>query len=379
MVGPRKDLANVEWIRTKGARWMVCATWPHATGDLASTRLGASAFLDDLASIYAATNQQNWVGQWTNIGNAHCLIGDLEIEKGASDKAVEGWLCALTAFEVARRLVNDDDAQRASVSIKVERVLEKIRSSEHGIERVPVECGDAGDLFAYYLPSGRPNLLAPAVICISSEQESGEMLLGRLLPVLVGRGISVLVISHDDVSSQWRGQTNFMLSCCLDYLAAQPNIDASRIGVYGEGLSAVLATDFALCDRRIGAAVCDGGLWQWARTLAAVGWISGNADAMDEEILSARRSRLVRQLRCPTLVVAGGRGAVSESEAVRLQVDCEMARIDLELAIPRIALTPLGEIENFVASDDCIFGWLEHKLTRSSAPSLFAPEEPVRF
>lgn len=358
---------------------MVCATWPRATGDLASTRLGASEFLDDLASIYAATNQLNWVRRWTNIGNAHCLIGDLEIEKGASDKAVEGWLCALTAFEVARRLVDDDDAQRASVSIKVERALEKIRCSESGIERVHVACEDAAELLAYYLPSGRPDLPAPAVICISSEEETGEMLLGRLLPVLVGSGITVLVISHDDVSSQWRGQANFMLSCCFDYLAAQPNVDSSRIGVYGDGLSAVLATDFALCDRRVSAAVCDGGLWRWARTLAAVDWINKTADLMDEEALSARRLLSVRRLSCPALVVAGGRSAVSEAEAVKLQVDCERAHIDIELTIPRTAVTPGGEVENFVTSDECIFRWLEHKLTRSTAPSLFAPEEPVRF
>ncbi len=29
--------------------------------------------------------------------------------------------------------------------------------------------------------------------------------------------------------------------------------------------------------------------------------------------------------------------------------------------------TPLGEIENFVTSDDYIFGWLEHKLAYSLA------------
>lgn len=356
---------------------MVCATWPHATGDLASTRSSASAFLDELARIYAARNQQNWVRRWTNIGNAHCLVGDLEIEKGASDKAVEGWLCALTAFEVARRLLDGDDVQSASVSIKVERAIEKIRCSEHGIERVHVACGDPAELFPYYLPSGQPDLLAPAVICISSEEESAEMLLGRLLPVLVRRGISVLVIGHDDVSCQRRGQTNFMLSCCLDYLAAQPNVDSSRIGVYGDGLSAVLATDFALCDRRVSAAVCDGGLWHWARTMAAVGWIAKAADLVDEGALSTRRLRSVRKLSCPALVLAGGRSAVNEAEAVKLQVDCEMAHIDLELAIPRTALTPVGEVENFVISDECIFRWLEHKLRRSTAPSLFAPEEPV--
>ncbi|WP_456865416.1 alpha/beta hydrolase family protein [Bradyrhizobium sp. USDA 4503] len=271
----------------------------------------------------------------------------------------------MTVFEVAKRLMDEDDPQRGDVSVKVEAAIQRIESLAQKVNRVQIACSDQSELLAYYLPAGGRDLCAPAVICISREDETGAALLGRLLPVAIGRSISILIVSHDDVKNRWRGQSEILLSCCLDYLSARPDVDTTRIGVYGEGLSAVLATDFAASDRRVAAAVCDGGLWNWVRTLASIGWMTKPAKALDDEVMPAYRSRLVRQLRCPILVLAGGRGTVSLSEAAKLQVDCTAAHIDLELATPRMGRPSLGEIENFVTIDDCIFEWLENKLARS--------------
>lgn len=349
-----------------GSNWMLCSAWPHANGNLASTRHRAAVFLDNLEGVYGAINREKWVATCTKIGDAHCLVGDLNVDEGAFDEAIEAWLCALTVLEVAKRLVDEDDPQGRDISANLEAIIQRLRSVEK-VERIQIACDDHSGFPAYYLPAAGPDLDVPAVVCISGAEKSEGTLLARILPVVRGRGMSTLVVSHDDVSSRWRGQSQVLLSCCLDYLSARPDVDATRIGVYGEGLSAALATDVAGSDRRIAAAVCDGGLWSWARTPAAIGWLTGAAVALDEESLSARRLRLVRQLKCPVLVVAGGSGIASVSEATKLQSDCAAARINLELAIPRIAQTPVGEIENFVASDDFIFGWLERKLVRSSA------------
>ncbi|MBT1517156.1 alpha/beta hydrolase [Bradyrhizobium sp. SRL28] len=341
---------------------MVCAAWPYVRGDLASARLGAAAFLDNLDSISGAVGRQDWAATWTTIGDAHCRVGDLRIDEGAFEQATEAWLCAITAFEVARRLVDDDDRQGGDVSAKLDAGIQRFESLGCKMERVHIAGGDQAELPAYYLPAGGPDLRAPAVICISNEEETGATLLGRLLPVVISRGMSVLVVSHDDLSSHSRGQSETLLSFCLDYLSVRPDVDATRIGVYGEGLSAILATDFAVSDRRVAAAVCDGGLWNWARTRASVRWMTRTADVVDEDLVSVCRSRLVRQLKCPVLVVAGGRGTVSTPEAIKLQADCTAARVDLELVLPRTTRAPLKEIENFVTSDDCVFKWLERKL-----------------
>lgn len=343
------------------------AAWPHLTRNLAFTQQRAAIFLNDLSDmvIQGATGRQSWVAEWTKIGDAYYHSAELSIKKGASDEAADNWLCGLTALEVARRLVDEDDPLRRDISARVEAGIRRVGlSSGQAIEQVRISCCDDADLVAYYLAAGAPDSRAPTVICISREEETGVTLLARLLPALIGRRMSVLVVSHDDLCNHVFGQPEMLLSCCWDYLSLRPDVDTTRIGVYGEGRSAVLATDFALSDSRIAATVCDGGLWEWMRTSASVSWMTNAADLADEYVVSARRSRRARQLRCPALVVAGGRGIVSISEAIKLQTDCMESRIDLAVSLPRMIKTPQGEIEDFVTSDDCILGWLERKLKR---------------
>ncbi|WOH52452.1 S9 family peptidase [Bradyrhizobium sp. sBnM-33] len=313
--------------------------------------------------------RQNWAATWTTTGDAYYRLADLNIGKGVFDVATDAWLCALTAFEVARRLVADDNRDSADVSAKVEAGVQRFALAlGHKVESLQITCGDQIELSAYCLPAGTPHLCGPAVICVSSEEENRATLLGRLLPVVIGRGMSVLVVSHEDIANQSRGESEILLSHCLDHLSARPDVDSNRIAVYGDGLSAALATDFAAYDSRVAAAVCDAGIWNWTRTRGSIGWMTSTQDDADKDVVAACRSRLARQLNCPILVVAGGRGIVSVSEAIKLQADCMAASVDLDLAVPQIIQgAPGGEVDNFVTSDDNIFRWLEKKLTRAAA------------
>ncbi|WP_128932061.1 alpha/beta hydrolase family protein [Bradyrhizobium zhanjiangense] len=351
---------------------MEYGAWPHVKDDLSSVRSRAATFLDSFPSENnrESTVWQSWITRWTRLGNDQFLIGDLSIKRGACQEATGAWLCALTAFEIVRRLADKDGSQREEVSARIAAGIQKIELSlAQKIERITIGGSDLGEFPAYYVAAGSREVPAPAVICISMEEESRTALLGRLLPVVLDAGLSLLVVSHDDISTRSRGHSQALLSFCLDYLSGRPDVDAARIGVYGEGLSAALATEFATSDRRLAAAVCDGGLWNLARSLASVVWITSTADQVDEGLASARRLQVITQLICPVLVVTGGRGIVSMSEAVKLQADCMAANIDLDLAMPRIIRSSGEHIENFVSSDDCIFGWLKEKLVcTTSAP-----------
>ncbi|MGY4509497.1 alpha/beta hydrolase family protein [Bradyrhizobium sp. USDA 3650] len=347
------------------------ASWPPERRDVASARQHAAAFLDNLTlnENFRSVGRQSWISKWTKLGDEQGILGDLKIKKGALDEAAEAWLCALTAFEVAKRLGDEDDQQTEAIIAKIETGVQRLATSlKRKVESVQIGSYDDSEFLAYYLPAFSRDLFAPAVICISREEESAATLLGRVFPAVIGRSIAVLVVAHEDVSSHWGGQSEALLSSCLDYLLVRPEIDSAHVGVYGQGLSAVLATDFAVSDRRVAAAVCDGGLWNWTRVLASVTWMTRTADEAGADIVSGRRLRMVEHLRCPALVVAGGPGNVCVSEAIKLQADCTAAGIDLEVALPRITRGSMGEIENFVTSDDSIFAWLEHKLIQRSAP-----------
>lgn len=353
---------------------MKSAACPYVRDNLASTRHDAAAFLDNLKDINDAAARETWVARWINIGDSHHLLAGLNVEKEKYNEATEAWLCALTAFEVARRLLEDDHPQLNDLSAKVEASIHKFGIAlKLGVERMLISCSDQPEFPAYYLPARRPDICAPAILCISREGETGATLLARLLPAVIGCGVSVLVVSHDDVSNHWRGQSAMLLSCCLDRLSLRTDVDASRIGVYGEGLSAALANELAVSDHRVAAAVCDGGLWNLASAMASVGWLTKSAQPLNQDGMSALRSRLVRRLRCPVLVVAGGRGFVSVSEAIALRADCTAAHVDLEIAMSPMIQTAAGEIENFLTSDDCISAWLARKLRITQPHSHYQP------
>lgn len=72
-------------------------------------------------------------------------------------------------------------------------------------------------------------------------------------------------------------------------------------------LAAALATDFAVSDGRVAAATRDPDHWNWAGTFASLGWMTGTADGLVENVSSSGRLRLIRQSRCPVLVIAGCR------------------------------------------------------------------------
>lgn len=334
-------------------------------GNLSSTRQCAATFLDNLPGEgrRRAIDRQSWSKKWRRLADDLRRLGDLDISANAYDAATEAWLGALTAFEVARRLKDQDDPQCEEISAKIETVIRKLELSlPQKIEQVNIASSDGEELTAYYLPAGNRDVAAPAVICISMEDESETVLLGRLLPVVINRGMSVLVLSHEGISKHSRGHSQMLLSDCFDHLSVRADIDAARIGVFGEGSSAVLASEFAESDHRVAAAVCDGGVWNWRRRLASIAWITKATDIVDESFLSARRAQSVSRLRCPVLVVAGGRGVVSVAEAIKLQADCIAAHIELDLAMPRVIHSSEEYIENFVTSDECIFNWLEHQL-----------------
>jgi hypothetical protein len=72
--------------------------------DLAFIRQTAATFLDRLSAedIHEPACCEQSIATWANIGNADSLAGDLNIRSGALEEAAESWLCALTAFEVAK-------------------------------------------------------------------------------------------------------------------------------------------------------------------------------------------------------------------------------------------------------------------------------------
>ncbi len=337
----------------------------EAVVDLASFRRNAAVFIDNLAvtNMHRAEGREHWISNWIAAADDYQQLADNHLKKGASDQGREASLCALTALEVAKRLADSSRLQDADIAAKMRACISDCGTHhQRPIEQVKIACHNQSELLAYFLRADRIDLRAPSIICISEESETAEELLGRILPAVAPRGMSVLALSGGDLARRPLADLEILLGYCVEFLSGRSDVDAGRIAIYGEGLAAALATNFAASDRRVAVAVCDAGLWHAARTRASIQWMTCPGDFTDEEDMALRRVRSARRVKCPVLLIAGSRGVASVSEAVKLHADCRAAGIDIDVAIARAVRMPFGAVENFVAIDDFVFGWIERRL-----------------
>lgn len=344
--------------------------WPHGACDdagrsLARLRKRASEFFENLsvADLAREAHRHLWVSDWLRVADDYRIFAESVREDSSVQIAREAWLCSLTAFEVARSLSRPGDLASTDLADKVDISLTGFEDDAGpAIERVTIDCFDQGALTGLFLPAfrhGRPS--APAVICISDEEITIGSMMSRLLPVSLCRNMSLLLVDASDLSVRRPFKLEHILQCWVDYLEARPDVDSQRIAIYGEGTGASHASRFALADRRIAAAVCDGGLLKSVTRRASLRWMTGLEQAVHEgtstgSLLPSRR------IPCPLLMVPGSRSMVREQDALELQAGYRQAGADCSIVVPNRIPHPLGEVENFIAVDDFVFEWLDSKL-----------------
>ena len=337
--------------------WWPRASLSDASANLARLRKSAGAFLEEL-STSASREKEHWILKWMTVGDQYRALAELAVKNNRPDTAGEFWLCALTAFEVARQLADPENSSSGVLADRIEGSLGSLRScAPDRVERVEIEFFEREHFAGYFLRAARREQPAPAVIFISDEESSAGSIVGRLLPAVNDRNLSVLVVSGDDASKHRLFKPEAFLASWLDYLEGRADVDAGRIAVSGERMAAGYAGRIAASDRRIKAAVCDGGLWASLQHRANVGWMTGIWNTAGDRTRTSNLE-LVRRMRCPVLIVAGGRALFDRQSALELQADCKLAGLDCSVAIPQAP----GEIENFITKDDVVLDWLEEKL-----------------
>lgn len=329
--------------------------------NLARVRRSAAAFLSRLLTG-ELQGRDRWIDNWIKIGDGYQTSAELALNTSL-DSANEAWLCALTAFEVAKQLTSPDDSTGRALAERVEISLGKIECSHvRPLERVETNFFDHAVLRAYFLPAASGKASSPVVICIADKEVSIDAMLSRLLPATSSRRLSTLIVDGGDAFRHHRFRPEAFLGSWLDYLERRPDVDASRIAVSGEGMAASFASSLVASDRRIAAAVCDGGLWSSRFYRANVCWMTGNWESAWEQEAETRRFQFARRTRCPVLIVAGGRAIVNAQDALEVQADCKRVGVECSVAISQTPQSISGEFENFIVKDDFIFDWLEQKL-----------------
>jgi hypothetical protein len=326
-------------------------------------RKRAGEFFESLsvAELAHDAHRQVWVSDWMRISDDYRALAATARGEGSIWAAREADLCTLTSLEVARSLNCDGDPAGADLAEAMAASLESFeRELGHPIERITLEAHDDEVLTGFFVPAPQRQTPAPTVICVAGDDTRTGALVSRLLPVALRRNISLLLTDAGCSPLRGRFKPEQMLRCWLDHLAERPEVDPRRIAVYGEGEGAGHASRLALSDRRLAAAVCDGGLSAWTARHASVRWMTGLDRNVDDEVPApVLPSRLVP---CPLLMVVGGRSILREQDALALLARYREAEADCSVVVPHQIVHPMGEVENFVAADDFVFDWLDGKL-----------------
>jgi len=331
--------------------------------NLARLRSRASGFFESLsvAELVREAPRHLWISDWSRIADDYLVAAETR-KDGSAQTAGEAWLCGLTALEVARSLACPGDLDHVDLADKVDHSLRSFADDAGpAVERVEIDGPHQAVLTGFFLPARRHGPPAPVVICVSDAGTSLGSMISRLLPASLCRSMSLLFVDAGHLSIRRRSQAEQAFHCWLDYLEGRPDVDPQRIAIYGEGAGAAHASHLAFSDRRISAAICDGGLATPVMRRAWLRRTSGLEPAVDDAI-ATDASRPSRRIPCPLLVVVGSRSMVREQDALELQAGYRQAGADCAVAVPNRIPHPLGEVENFVAVDDFIFEWLDGKL-----------------
>ncbi|MGX4769709.1 alpha/beta hydrolase [Bradyrhizobium guangdongense] len=332
--------------------------------NLARLRSRASGFFESLsvAELVRETRRHVWISDWSRIADEHLAFAATARKDGSAQDAREAWLCGLTALEVARSLACPGDLDGTDLAEKVGQGLRGFADDAGpAIERVEIDGPDEAVLAGFFLPARHHGSSAPVVICVGDEGMARGSMMSRLLPGSLCGTMSLLFIDVGQPSVRRPSRQEQALHGWLDYLEARSDVDPQRIAIYGEGAGAAHASRLAFSDRRIAAAICDGGVAMPAMRRAWLRRTIGMGPSVDDGTAAAS---LVpsRRIACPLLVVVGSRSMVWEQDALELQAGYRQAGADCSVAVPNRIPHPLGEVENFVAVDDFIFEWLDGKL-----------------
>jgi dienelactone hydrolase len=222
---------------------------------------------------------------------------------------------------------------------------------------------------AYFL---RGNGIAPqpVVVCVGNADDFKEDLLYSIPRIASESGYSVLLI---DVIGSGTGirdtngvepvvEVEHVIGHWIDHLLDRSDVDSSRLAVYGIGLGGTYATRFASRDRRIAAAVCDGGLWDYRERMFVERRLRNLDDTLIDSRLTARLMLAgpLQTIDCPYLITIGAQDRLGVQDASALLDAARSAGLagDLKVFAPEETGSFPDHVDNPALVHEYVFDWL---------------------
>lgn len=228
--------------------------------------------LSDLKKAYdGAIKGRMATDRLVKLGNRHARLADLKEERGLDQTAIEFYHRAALCYSQAQWSIwNATDPDKLAWHEKALAAYGKVMELDPGydIEKVDIESPhhDAA-IAALFHKCGKSNV--PTVLYVPGMDVAKEDGPNPLNNRFVERGMNVLVIDGPG-----QGETRLRGVCdddyetyqkagrvAIDWLVERPEVDESRIGVFGHSMGSYWAPRVVYEDDRVSALAVEAGLW----------------------------------------------------------------------------------------------------------------------
>ena len=336
---------------------------------LAAAQDGGSAVAECLrtAGRIDPCDEDSWYLEWKQTADASHERGNRALHRGHGRTAQSNWLRAISYYQAAAQHLDGGDK-------RCQLVVSRMQScARHYLDQLtPKGCVveiawlDHHSLQGYFLPPPGSCGEAPVVICIGEPGSRKEELLARNAHHARDRGMALLAVDllgggSADAFEQIVGHAELerAIPAIIDYVVSRPDIDRQRVAILGDAWGSSFVARGIARDRRLAAAVCDGGLWD----LHERDFLTRRLRGFDAG-MAARRSGLARLIECPVLVTLGEQGWLDKDHVSVMFDQLRASHRDIELRIFSSAETASaqGHADNPTLANETIFDWIADRL-----------------
>lgn len=321
------------------------------------------------ASRIDPQDEDNWYREWKTTADVSHERGNAALIRGNVLTAQSNWLRAINYYQAAAYPFDAaDNRQQAAVA--------RMRSCAHHYlehrtpagEVVEIPWLDGYPLQGYFLPASAHAGPAPVVVCIGEPGSRKEQHLYKTASYASDRGMSMLAVDlwGSATGAQFdkvvgRADLETAIGHVVDYLLTRDDVDERRIAILGDGSGSSFVARGVALDRRLAAAVCDGGIWdlqERAFLMSRVASLDCGLTAM------SRRSSIARYIKCPVLVTLGEHGWLEKDRVTLLFEQVKASHRDIELKIFAGSETAAaqGHADNPTLANEYIFDWISDRL-----------------
>jgi dienelactone hydrolase len=346
---------------------------------LAAAQDGGSAVAECLrtAGRIDPCDEDSWYLEWKQTADASHERGNRALQLGHGRTAQSNWLRAISYYQAAAQYLDGSDT-------RCQLIVSRMRScARHYLDHltpqgdvIEIAWLDQHPLQGYFLPPPDRNGQVPVVICIGEPGCRKEELLARNANHARDRGMALLAVDllgtgNTDAFQQIVGRADLehAIPAIIDHVVARPDIDSKRIAIIGDAWGSSFVARGIARDRRLAAAVCDGGLWD----LHERDFLMRRLRAHDAGMAAtARRSGLARLIECPVLVTLGEQGWLDKDHVGVMFDQLRASHGDIELRMFSSAETASaqGHADNPTLANEIIFDWIADRLAGAAQDCL---------